>query len=122
MGMKKKQTMQVMWILKALLACYLVTGILLLLLAFLLYRFDLSEQVVTVTIVAVYAISTFVGGIIAGKIRQEKKFFWGLLIGSMYFLLLIMISFGVYRQVEHGNLLTTALLCVGGGMLGGMLS
>ena len=27
MGMNKKQSMQVMWILKALLACYLVTGI-----------------------------------------------------------------------------------------------
>ncbi len=122
MGVNKRENMQVMWILKALVACYLVTGILLLLIAFLLFRFDLSEQMVTISIVAIYAISTFVGGVIAGKIKQERKFFWGFLIGAIYFILLLLISFGVYRQVEHENLLTTALLCIGGGMLGGMLS
>ena len=113
-----------MWILKALLACYSVTGVLLLLISFLLYRFDLSEQIVMIGIVAIYAISTFVGGFIAGKIKGERKFLWGLLMGLIYFLLLLFISFGVYRQVQQDgrNLLTTALLCIAGGMLGGMLS
>ena len=124
MNMKLKHNMQVMWILKALLACYLVTGMLLLLLAFLLYRFDLSEQMVTIGIVATYAISTLVGGFIAGKIKQERKFLWGLVMGAIYFLLLMMISLGVYREISQqgSNLLTTVLLCVGGGMIGGMLS
>ncbi len=119
-----KQNMQVMWILKALLACYLVTGILLLVVAFLLYRFDLSEQMVTIAIVATYAISTFAGGFIAGKIKQERKFLWGLVMGAIYFLLLLFISIGVYREVSQQgtHLLTTVLLCLGGGMLGGMLS
>lgn len=113
-----------MWIVKALLACYIVTGILLLLVSFLLYRFDLSEQIVTIAIVTIYAVSTFAGGMIAGKIKREKKVWWGLLMGVIYFLLLLVVSLGIYRQIqqEGSNLLTTALLCVGGGMLGGMIS
>lgn len=122
MNRNGKRNMQVMWILKALLACYLVTGMLLLLVAFLLYRFDLSEQMVTIGIVATYVISTLAGGFLAGKIKQERKILWGLLLGVLYFLLLLFISVGVYRTMEHQNLLTTALLCIGGGMLGGMLS
>lgn len=122
MNRNGKRNMQVMWILKALLACYLVTGMLLLLVAFLLYRFDLSEQMVTIGIVATYVISTLAGGFLAGKIKQERKILWGLLLGVLYFLLLLLISVGVYRTMEHQNLLTTALLCIGGGMLGGMLS
>ncbi len=122
MAVNKKTNMQVMWILKALLACYLVTGILLLVIAFLLYKFNLSEQIVTAGIVSTYAISTFIGGFISGKLKKEKKYLWGFLIGLLYFVLLLMISLGMYRTVEHQGLLTTALLCIGGGLLGGMLS
>lgn len=124
MNQKVKQNMQVMWILKALLACYLVTGMLLLLVAFLLYRFNLSEQMVTIGIVSTYAISTCAGGFIAGKIKRERKLLWGFVMGAIYFLLLLTISIGVYREVSQqgNNLLTTVLICLGGGMLGGMLS
>ena len=38
---------KLIWILKSLLAAYLVTGILLVLLTFLLYQFELDEQKVT---------------------------------------------------------------------------
>lgn len=114
--------MQVMWILKALLACYIVTGALLVLVAFLLYRFDLSEQIVTIGIVVTYVLSTFAGGFIAGKIKQEKKLLWGFLLGILYFALLLLISVCVYHRIEQQNLMTTVLLCSGAGMLGGMLS
>jgi len=124
MKLKWKRDMQVMWMIKTLLACYFVTGLLLLLISFLLYRFSLSEQIVTIGIVATYVVSAMAGGFLAGKIKQKNKFVWGLLIGSIYFLLLIFISYGMYRNVEQGgvNLVTTALLCMCGGMLGGMLS
>ena len=52
---------------KALLASFIVTGILLFILTFLLYKFDWDEQKVTAGIVAIYVISTFVGGFILGK-------------------------------------------------------
>ena len=59
-----------------------------------------------------------------GKLTGVKRFLWGLLAGILYFALLLLISLGVYHslQGEAGNLLTTFLLCAGGGMLGGMVS
>ena len=114
----------VMWIVKALLACYIVTGLLLLGVAFLFYRFDFSEQVVTIAIVLTYAVSTLAGGFIAGKIKRERKFLWGLIMGAIYFVLLLLISIGIYREFSQQGiqLLSTAVLCLGGGMLGGMLA
>ena len=110
--------------LKALLCAYVVTGIMLLLLTVLLYKAGLSEENVNAGIILTYVISTFAGGFVIGKLTGVKRFLWGLLAGILYFVLLLLISLGVYHslQGETGNLLTTFLLCAGGGMLGGMVS
>ena len=115
---------QMISIIKALLASYIVTGLLLFLLTFLLYKFDWDEQKVTAGIVVIYVVSTFVGGFILGKLKRVRKFLWGLIMGVLYFALLFLISFGVYRSFEGNgtNVITTLLLCAGGGMLGGMLA
>ena len=115
---------KVMWVLKSLLASYIVTGLLLLALTFLVYQFKLDEQVVIGGIVMIYVISTFVAGFILGKLIHVRKFIWGIVIGSIYFALLFLISYGVYREFGTSglNAITTAILCIGGGMLGGMLS
>ena len=115
---------QVFQILKALLASYIVTGILLFAVTFFLYKFEWDEQMVTAGIIVIYVVSTFVGGFILGKIRRARKFLWGLVMGVLYFALLFLISFGVYRNFDGNgtNVITTLLLCAGGGMLGGMLA
>lgn len=115
---------QIVSIIKALLASYIVTGILLFVLTFLLYKFDWDEQKVTAGIIVIYVLSTFVGGFILGKLKRVRKFLWGLIMGVLYFVLLFLISFGVYRSFDGNgtNLITTLLLCAGGGMLGGMLA
>lgn len=115
---------QIVSIIKALLASYIVTGILLFVLTFLLYKFDWDEQKVTAGIIVIYVLSTFVGGFILGKLKRVKKFLWGLIMGVLYFVLLFLISFGVYRSFDGNgtNVITTLLLCAGGGMLGGMLA
>lgn len=114
----------VLQFLKALMASYIVTGIFLLVLSFLLYKFDWDEQMVTAGVVAIYVLSTFVGGFILGKVRKTRKFLWGLIVGTLYFALLFLVSFGVYRSFSGNgtNFVTTFLLCAGGGMLGGMIS
>ena len=115
---------KVAWILKALLCAYVVTGILLLLLTLLLYKMNLDEGKVTAGIIVIYVLSTFVGGFAAGKMAKVRRFVWGLSIGVLYFALLLLISLGIYRTVQGNgaNVLTTFLLCAGGGMLGGMIS
>ena len=109
---KKDVGRKVMWVLKSLLASYIITGILLLILAFLVYKFELDEQVVVGGIVSIYIISTFMGGFIIGKLTEVKKF------------LLFAIAYGIYREFNTNglNTISTIILCVGGGTLGGMLA
>ena len=61
MGKKGQNEVWIMWILKSLLAAYVVTGILLMILAMALYKFELTEEAVTAGITAVYLLSTFAG-------------------------------------------------------------
>lgn len=119
-GMEKKAVD----ILKALLCAYVMTGILLLILTVLLYKAGLSEENINAGIILTYVISTFSGGFVIGKLAGVKKFLWGLLLGIMYFVLLLLISLGIYHSLQSDmmNLVTTFLLCAGGGMRGGMVS
>lgn len=112
------------WMIKSLLCAYVVTGIFLLILTLLLYKMGLSEENVNAGITLIYVISTFAGGFVMGKLTGSRKFLWGLLAGILYFLLLVLISLGLYHslQSEISGLITTFLLCAGGGMLGGMIA
>ncbi len=112
------------FLLKCLLLSYLLTTGLLLLLALLLYRFDLTEKVVSACIVGIYILVTFLAGFLAGKREGSRKFLWGLLLGGLYFLILIVISLIVNQGMREvtGNFFTVLILCCGSGMLGGMLS
>ena len=112
------------FLLKTLLFSYIITGGLLLLLAFLLYKFKLQETVVSIGIIAIYIISTFLAGFVTGKKVGEKKFLWGLVVGSAYFVILLIVSLCINQSTADiaNDLLTTFLMCAGSAMLGGMLS
>ena len=114
----------VFFLLKTLLFSYILTGVLLALLAVLLYKLRLEEKVVTLAIIVIYVAGTFFGGFVAGKRLKNRKFLWGLLLGTAYFAVLVLVSLAVGRgHIQLGNsFLTTLVLCAGGGMLGGMLS
>lgn len=114
----------VMWILKALLISYIMTGVLLLLLTVLLYKLELNEKAVSAAIVAIYVLSTLIGGIAIGKMAKLRRFLWGIGLGILYFALLMAITLGVYHTLNTDgvNLVTTLILCAGGGMTGGMIS
>lgn len=115
---------KVVGMLKALLCAYVITGILLLVLTGLLYKLNLDESKVTVGIIVIYVLSTFIGGFVVGKLSGERKFIWGLMVGIVYFILLLLVSVGLYHslQGDSSDVMTTFFLCAGGGMLGGMLS
>ncbi len=120
--MSKK--MSVIFFLKCLLFSYILTAAMLMLLALLLFKMGLGEKVVSVAIIVIYVLATFCAGFLSGKKMQNQKFLWGLLMGSLYFAVLALVSLIVNRSVlELGNsFFTTFALCAGGGMLGGMLS
>lgn len=113
-----------LWVLKALLIAYVVTGVLLLILAVLLYKMELDEKAVSAGIIAIYVAATLIGGLAIGKMAKVKRFVWGLSLGLAYFALLVLITLGVYRTLDTNgiHILTTFILCAGGGMIGGMIS
>ena len=124
MRKKEQNEVWIMWMVKALLAAYVVTGILLIILALALYKFELNEGAVTAGVTAVYLISTFTGGLVVGKLPKVRRFLWGIVLGILYFALLLLVTVGIYRTF-HGNsteILVTFALCAGGGMAGGMIS
>ena len=109
---------------KVLLAMYILTGILLLILAAVLYRFQLSEQVVNIGIIAIYILVGFSGGFLVGKLQGCRIFLWGAVIGLLYFVLLLLVSLLIWHEFQSGSIhgITTLALCTMSGMLGGMLS
>lgn len=115
---------KVLQILKVLVASYIVTGLVLVLLTTLLYHFEMGESIISAGIIVAYLLSGFFGGFLIGKKQKEKKFLWGALVGAAYFVVLIVISLLVYRKIQGdlGNFITTMVLCVGSGTLGGMIS
>lgn len=119
-----EKNQKIIWLLKALLFSYVVTGLCLLLLSVLLYKFEWNERLVSAAIVAVYVLSTVVGGIVIGKLVRTRRFFWGLLLGNLYFVLLLVITIILYHSISGNglNMLTAWILCAGGGMAGGMIS
>lgn len=124
MERQEKRETRIVWMLKSLLFSYVVTGMLLVLLTVLLYKFELDEQLVSAAIVAIYVLATMAGGLVIGKLVKVRRFLWGLGLGAAYFALLMLITLGVYHTLNGNaaNMITAFILCSGGGMIGGMIS
>ncbi len=109
---------------KALLISYLVTAVLLMLLALGMYKLGLSTGLVGICITFVYIFAASVGGLIIGKKVKQKKFLWGMAMGVLYaaviFAVALLMGNDGARVVQDG--VSTAMLCVSGGLLGGMIS
>jgi putative membrane protein (TIGR04086 family) len=109
---------------KILLAMFAVTAMGLFLLAFLVQQFEWGSGGISIGISIVYVIACFLGGYFAGKIQKTKKFIWGILMGLMYVVILLMLTL----LTKHGfgasvsAFVLNLLLCLGGGMTGGMLA
>lgn len=115
---------KVLFFLKTLLFSYILTGGLLLLLTLLLYKFSLSEKIVSVCIIGIYIGASFFAGLVTGKKMGSRKFLWGLFAGILYFLVLVVVSLAVNHSLKDvaTNFFTVLALCAGSGMLGGMIA
>lgn len=109
---------------KILFLMYVVTLILLLALAFVLFKTETSEMVSKVWLIAVYVVSGFLGGFLIGKRTKSRKFLWGFFVGLLYFVILFAVSLLLYKGLSQNwmHLLTTLVLCTASGTAGGMLS
>lgn len=108
---------------KSLLSAYLLSFILLLIFALLLYAFGGSQRILSIGIISIYIISTFVCGYLCGHMMKNRKYLWGSLSGLLYFILLFLLSFcfpGAESQTS--NTLTALIICVASAAIGGMLA
>jgi len=107
-----------------LLLSYLITIVGLLFLALLLYKIPLSESAVNIGIIVIYILASFLTAFICGRKMQKKKFLWGFILGTSYFLVLLVISLITNQSnvILGTNVLTAFMICAGSGTLGGMLA
>jgi len=118
------QNKKFIFILEGILFSYIITALLLLIISFLMLKFDLSGTVLSAVINVTYIISTFMGGFFVGRKTEQKKFIWGLVVGVFYFIILMLVSLLMNRvsPLPIGSLLMVLVITSLGGMLGGMIS
>ena len=111
-------------VVKGLIVSYLVSGTGLLLLALLLLKCQLDEGKVSAGILAVYVLSGLCGGIYMGKTAERKRYLWGMVLGGMYWIILMSITVfsgaGIGTGVKGAFL--TLLICAGSSTLGAMVA
>ena len=96
----------------------------LLLMTLLFYKVQINNNKIMIGVYITYVLSNFVGGFIFGKIAGRKKYLYGMLVGAVYFVVLLIISIIVLKgtNVFTDEFLFALIACIAGGMLGGMIS
>ena len=109
---------------RSLLISYVLSGILLAALAFALYKLHLKEGQVNLMVFAVYFVTCLAGGLLAGKGIRQRRFFWGLLSGLFYFVVLFAVSWAMNMgsPIDMERSVTVMGVCALGGTIGGIIS
>ncbi|OLR58920.1 hypothetical protein BHF70_04365 [Anaerostipes sp. 494a] len=111
-------------VVQSLVISYIIAGIILCILAFLMYQLRSGDKIANVGITITYIISSVLAGAMVGKKIGKRKFVWGLITGMLYFLILLGVSLLIHENtlLLSGEKITVFLLCTAGGMLGGMIA
>ena len=93
-------------------------------LTLIIWKMDGGSNVLSVGVIVIYILSNALGGFLVGKMMGQQKFFWGVVIGAAYFLVLFLIGVGLMQTKVNGNMqiISGAMVCVISGMLGGMVA
>ena len=108
-----------LYMIQSLVFAYIATGILLCLLAFIIYQSNAGMKIANTYILA----SVFAGMLIGSKIGNGE-FLWGFAAGMLYFMILTLISWIFQKNIVlfSTERITACFLCIAGGTLGGMLA
>ena len=117
------KTATIIQFVKGIVFAYVVSAVILLVLALLLFQWDAPEGVIRGGVVFAYVISCFIAGVIISKQHGERRYLWGILAGVAYYVILLAVSMICNRAVFTSipGILPALFLCLAGGMLGGML-
>lgn len=111
-------------IMKVLVMMYIITMCILVILAAIMLKMSPSATFISAGMIISYIISTFIGGFIIGKKKKKQKYLWGLMMGVLYFVVLLAVSVLLQRgfDLQVNKMISTFFVCAIGGMFGGMVS
>lgn len=112
------------YLVQSLVAAYIATGIILCILAFLMYQTGAGMKIANIGVTVTYILASVFAGFIVGHKMGKRKFIWGLIVGLLYFLILLAISVFFYEDAAliSKERITALLLCAAGGTMGGMFA
>ena len=109
-------------LMKGLIGSVLLSAAAVFVMAFLLYKTGISESTIHIVVIVMYGVSCLLSGFYCGKKIKSRRFLWGLVAGLLYFVLLCGLTLAVKNGRLSSHVMTSALVCLGSGMLGGMIS
>ena len=109
-----------LYMIQSLVFAYIATGILLCLLAFIIYQSNAGMKIANLGITLTYILASVFAGMLIGSKIGKKKFLWGFAAGMLYFMILTLISWIFQKNIVLFS--TESFLCIAGGTLGGMLA
>ena len=112
------------WLGKAIVFSVIFTIFVLLILALLMFKADLSLETTEKLMLVCYIGAPFLGAFYLGKKVVQKRFLWGLLVGICYFGVFLLLGLGLGEMdiVDWVAELRIFFMSILGGLLGGMIS
>ena len=112
------------YLFKALLFAALILTLSTLFLAFLMMKTGWGDSVMFPLLIACFCLSSFIGGRYFAKHAESKRFIWGILFGTVFFALYLIINYFLSENTVllSENAMTFLLAAVGAACVGGMLS
>lgn len=103
---------------------FLLSAALLAVLSAVMLKNNMGAGFISGGVIAAYVISCLAGGFSMGQYTGRHKFIWGILIGICYFGVLFLAGRIIYHTGIQADvqLISSFLICMVAGMLGGMLA
>lgn len=96
---------------------------LLLVISLVMLRIDIPDEYMRGLILGIYIISCIIGGLLYGKVTIRKRYLAGMIFGSCYYFVLLILSVIFQSPGIHDwkNIFTVLAICIFSGMLGGIV-
>ena len=117
-GMRIVRVMAAAWLISV-----MISAVGMVLASLIFYAVGEGQNRICVSVYVVVVLAVLIGGIYAGHRIGYRRFLWGLALGAIYYITLCLISVvsGCMAAAGWQFCLPFVLLCLGSGMLGGML-
>jgi len=113
-----------LYLLKGLLFSAVIITLATLALAYLMMKTGWGDSIMYPMLLVFFCLATFLGGRYFAKHAPSKRFIWGILFGTAFFALYLIVTYFISGSgtLLSENAMTFLLAAVGSGCVGGMLS